>query len=392
MGVAAVSEAEQMAPPAQPGSPAGEGRGIALETLLDEFVESKQKGDGGNYARQAESVVGAFIEWAEQRDVVTVDDLSPRVMQSYAQRLSRRVASGSIAASTASTYWGVIRAWLEYAVAWNHLDTNPAALARVEAELPEPADSDDENSDTSEQFWSPEERTALCRHVDEQADRALDEDGLDAVAALRDRALVYLLGYSGVRGGEVLRDPNDDRRDGLRWSDVYLDAGYVLVRGKSQEMERASLPEQVRGPLSRWRRLFDPPTDEWPVFPTLHRPTLYAELGDDAFSEPPSKADLLRACADAGAVPPSLTTGGLRSLLQRLTDAAGIEPDGRHDYLTPHGARRGAGEVLYRNVSAEAAQRQLRHADPSTTSEMYSHIEAGEQADVATEAFEESDG
>jgi hypothetical protein len=31
-----------------------------------------------------------------------------------------------------------------------------------------------------------------------------------------------LLAYSGVRGGGILRDPNDEHRSGLRWRDVEL--------------------------------------------------------------------------------------------------------------------------------------------------------------------------
>lgn len=44
--------------------------------------------------------------------------------------------------------------------------------------------------------------------------------------------------------------------------------------------------------------------------------------------------------------------------------------------------------MLYRAFYAAAAQRALRHKDPATTSEMYSHIDATELAEDTSEAFE----
>ncbi|MFC6977016.1 tyrosine-type recombinase/integrase [Halomicroarcula sp. GCM10025709] len=90
-------------------------------------------------------------------------------------------------------------------------------------------------------------------------------------------------------------------------------------------------------------------------------------------------------------MPPSLTTSGVRSLLKRWTEEADI-PDldiDAGEYLTLHGARRGVGEKLYRERGAAAAQRTLRHADPSTTSQMYSHIEASELAEDNTDVFDD---
>jgi integrase len=87
-------------------------------------------------------------------------------------------------------------------------------------------------------------------------------------------------------------------------------------------------------------------------------------------------------------VPPALTTAGGRSILKRLTDAADVDvSDSPKDYLTLHGARRGVSEMYYREEGATAAQRALRHADPSTTSEMHSHIEASELSEVGSDVF-----
>jgi len=42
----------------------------------------------------------------------------------------------------------------------------------------------------------------------------------DPKAALRDRAIVVMLGGTGARGAELFADPKDEKRPGLRWSDV----------------------------------------------------------------------------------------------------------------------------------------------------------------------------
>jgi len=52
-----------------------------------------------------------------------------------------------------------------------------------------------------------------------------------------------------------------------------------------------------------------------------------------------------------------------------------------------YGARRGVGEKLYRELEVAAAQRTLRHADPKTTSEIYSYIETSENTENLTEVF-----
>ena len=56
----------------------------------------------------------------------------------------------------------------------------------------------------------------------------------------------------------------------------------------------------------------------------------------------------------------------------------------------PHGARRGAGEVLVRTSGHAAAARALDNYE-EVVREHYSHIEAGELADQMTDAFEEAD-
>ena len=90
--------------------------------------------------------------------------------------------------------------------------------------------------------------------------------------------------------------------------------------------------------------------------------------------------------------PPSLTTDGARSILRRLSDDSGVAIDHpKHDSLAPHGGRRGMGEVLVRAFGYTVAVRYLYNSEEMIR-ERYSHIEAGELGDVATEALAEFDG
>jgi hypothetical protein len=87
-----------------------------------------------------------------------------------------------------------------------------------------------------------------------------------------------------------------------------------------------------------------------------------------------------------------ITTDGPRSILKRLSEDAEIKIDHpKHDYLAPHGGRRGMGEVLVRAFGYTVAARYLDNSEEMVR-ERYPHIEAGELGDVATEALDEVDG
>ena len=99
---------------------------------------------------------------------------------------------------------------------------------------------------------------------------------------------------------------------------------------------------------------------------------------------------LIEVCVEVDIAPPSITTDAGRHVLKRLCEQAGIELDDDNEYLMPHGARRGAGEVLVRTSGHAAAARALDNSE-EVVREHYSHIEAGELAGQMTSAFEEAD-
>jgi integrase len=398
-----------------------------LQSSFERYLQDKGKGrggEGGNYRRNAARELDRFVEWAagERGDedwtgVVPEDadrepvfgDLDERVFREYARHLA---GDRGLKQNTVQTYYAYISAWCGWCVNEGYLEAHYAQRASATAPLPE----DDGRKPGDQQAWTPEQRHALTRHVEEQAREAIeayttlpdDVDPLEkqraryaALKAARDRTLVVVLAYTAVRVGELLQDPDDPRRRGVRWEDIDLEDGSMDVYRKKQQWDAASLPDPVISPLRNYRQLMDPPTERWPVFPTLDQRTLTGlvqeELADrgeqsDAIDERRDEyaRDLLLAL-DEDIRPPSITTGGARSILQRLTEAAEIDIDHpKHDYLAPHGGRRGMGEVLVRAFGYTVAARYLDNSE-EIVRERYSHIEAGELGDVATEALNDID-
>ncbi|WP_339106438.1 tyrosine-type recombinase/integrase [Haloterrigena salinisoli] len=353
--------------------------GKSLEKARNEFVDERD----GNYASNLEYVLDNWIDWTPDH-VRTLEDVSKRTMRNYAAHLKRRETADAISAPTARTYYNYVSALLNWGVETGTLVENPAEKTNAKKPLP----SGTTNS-SEQQFWQPEQRRAITEYVDERAREAIAADGTDAFEEVRDRAVIYTLAYTGVRGSEVLADSRHDDRNGLRWENVNLERGVITVFGKSQDEEEVGLTGQTIEPLRRLRTLVDPPSASWPVFPSRHPPSLYDAI-DSAGHEKPD-GDAWEYVCEHGIEPPSMSTSGARTLLKRLSEEAevpGLDLEGG-EYLTLHGARRGVGEALYREHGAQRAQRTLRHADPKTTSEMYAHIEASELGEDNTAVFDD---
>ncbi|RKD88874.1 site-specific integrase [Halopiger aswanensis] len=375
----------------------GSPQGKPLEDALDECLESKAS-SSPNYRQNLERVVTDWIGFCRDRDVETLEAVSQRLMGNYAGHLARRVEAGEsdaidggITASTAWTYYDYVSAFLTWAVKWDYLAENPAEKGPARESMPDRPSS----GEYERQYWQPAQRQAILEFVRRRVDSAYREPVAPTPILhkrLRDRAFVATIAYSGVRGGEIVKDPNDPRRTGISWTDVDLEAGTMWILGKNQEREPAQLPDQASTPLQRWYEAYDPPSDDWPVFPSLHVPTLSRKLGSELGSEERDRRTERRGywtvALEAGVEPSSITTEGARSVMRRLSAAADVPELEDGEYLKPHGARRGVGELLYKEKGHQRAQRTLRHADPKTTSQMYSHIEASELAEDNTEVFD----
>lgn len=399
-----------------------------LSDTFERYLQDKGKGrggKGGNYRRNVARELERFAEWttgergsddwtgigsSDSDREPTFEELDERVFREYARHLA---GDRGLKQNTVQTYYRYLSAWCGWCVNEGYLEAHYAQRASAMAPLPD----DDGRKPGDQQAWTSDQRHSLTRFVDEQARDAVEEfttlpeeiepferqrARYTALKATRDRALVFVLAYTAVRVGELLRDPNDPRRRGVRWEDLSLEDGSMDVYRKKQQWDAASLPDPVIGPLRSYQKLLDPPSERWPVFPTFDQRTLASlvreELADrgqrpDAIDEQRAAyaRDLLLALEE-DVCPPSITTDGARSIMHRLSKAADIAIDHpRHDYLAPHGGRRGMGEVLVRAFGYTVAARYLDNSEEMVR-ERYSHIEAGELGDVATEALDEIDG
>jgi integrase len=383
--------------------------GTPIADLVEPFLRDKGKGDigeSGNYRSDAARELTRFVAWLREEDLgrqPTFADLDERTFRRYARFLVGR----GTAKATTRTYYAYVSSFCGWAVDEGYLARHYANTSVARAPLPD----DDGRRSGDQQAWTPDHRDRLTRYVDEHADAAIDarsdaeteSDGSEyrSIRACRDRALVYLLAYTAVRGAEIFRASNDERRNGLHWNDVDLDAQSMTVFRKKQQWDDASIPAPVVHPLRMYKRILDPPTAEWPVFPTFHYPTLGQLVRDELAAQEytPAEIDTIRDAHERDLLvcreyaldpPPSITTHAARSRMKRLCEDAEIELDDRHGYLAPHGGRRGMGEVLVREFGYATAARYLDNSEQMVR-ERYSHIEAGEQADMATAALAESD-
>ncbi len=335
----------------------------ALEAYLEEIAVADPASSGaGTYAANAESILRRFVEWlAEEHDVARLEDLAVSHVRSYVEELRAHTSRGTYTESTARTYFAVVRAFLSWCVREGTLESNPATEPAATDALP-PAEA---TGARRSQLWTADQREALERFVRDRAIAAIDGDREDRLARLREYALVAMLAYGGVRGSELFRDPKDDRRTGATWADVDFYRGTIRVLGKSQRLEDVPLPAPARTPLRRYRVALDPPTNEWPLFPTRHAPSIAACVREALRDRGYDESSVEEICAAKTAVevareysiaPPAITTEGGRSILRRLCEEAAIDGD----YLKPRGARN-IEEGLYR-LDPTTAQDALAYA------------------------------
>lgn len=354
---------------------------------LKSAIHERLKGiESGKYRTNTEHVLTKFAQWLyQEREIDSLEDLSATDCRRYAQYLRDcvRDEEHTLSASSANTYYAYVRAFLGWCVRDGRMNTNPAAQNQATEELPE------DSNRPARQFWKERDRKALLAFVDTRVDKSFEDDSaVPQHRAYRDRALVYLLALSGIRGAEVFNAPEDERRNGLRWSDIDLKNGTLEVLGKSREYQHVPLPERVCTALERYKRVTEPPVNDAFVFPTEHAPSKYAAVRNqfEDCEKQLAEAGIDDVIHEHAIIVPSISTAGARNLMQRLCEEADLDIDG--EYLKPHGGRRGLGHELYSKGHAELAQTALRHSSIETTHEAYADIQATETAKRVDEVLD----
>jgi integrase len=393
---------------------------IPIEETFEPFLKDKSKGKdgtGGNYRRNVERELDNFKQWAEGSErsysgVVPDDedrkplmkDLTDSEFRKYARHLR---SERGLKANTAQTYYQYISSWCGWCEGEEYIQSHFADRARAKEPLPE---SDRKPGD--QQAWSQTQRNQITQYINKKGYETVDEyrsHDLDsserkairypAIRDARDRAFVNIIAYTAVRIGELLRDPNDPRRKGLIWDDVNLDEGTILVYRKKQDWDSIALSPAVSQSLERYYNVIEPPSGQWPVFPTFHQPTLSSLVNEELKRRGNSESEINQAqdsyshdlllALEENIIPKSTSTDGGRNILKKLSEEAGVEiDDPKHTYLAPHGGRRGLGEVLVQAKGYTVAARYLDNSEEMVR-KRYSHIEPGEMGDIITEAIED---
>ena len=321
---------------------------VAVVDAVDAYLQRKAVGDpdgrgAGTYASNAESILRRWADWLEaEHNVHSLFVLDVEHMHAYATELRTRVDRGEYTASTAGTYYAVVRAFLSWCVRGGILESNPAATDDATATLPTADDR------PCREYWTATQRRRLERYLRERtlAASTAPDNHDERCNRLREYAMVSLLAHSSVRGSELFSVPDDERRSGATWEDVDFYTGTIRVLGKSQRLEDVPLPGPARTPLRRYRVVFDPPANNWPLFPTRHAPSIARRVKNVLAERGYDDEEIDALCADATAselarehaiAPPAITTEGARSVLKRLCKDANVDVDG--NYLTPRGVR-----------------------------------------------------
>lgn len=358
-----------------------------LADAVDAYLRSKGKGSegaSGTYRRNAERELHRFAAFLADRGIENLGDVDATTLRRYVRS---ELTARDLAPRTVRKYYDYVSAWL----GWAQREGLVAEHYGIRESAREPLPDVDTRADGRQQTWRRDQRRALLSYLDDRAREAVEDRGTDAYAPLRDRALVALLAYSGLRGSELLANSEDDRREGAEWRHFADDFVGLDVLGKTQEWETRSIPPQARSALAQWAHALDP-EPEWPIVPTFHYPTLYEGLraaGHEDTDSLSGYADVFQAYRECDARPSAMTTDGARRLMQRLTDDADVDVD--DDYLKLHGARRGVGRVLALQQGADAAADQLGNS-VTVVEKRYSDVLASERAEKTGDAFAEHDG
>lgn len=158
--------------------------------------------------------------------------------------------------------------------------------------------------------------------------------------ALRNRALLLLLARLGLRSHEVV---------GLRLGDLDWQTGRLRVRGKGGREARLPLPQDVGDAILDY---------------------LKAE-------RPAAETDHVLLCCRAPIGP--LTTSGVRDVVGRAIESAGVETPGRGPHLLRHSL---ATRLLREGAALDTIGALLRHRDVDTTA-LYAKVDVALLRQVA---------
>lgn len=192
---------------------------ITLDGLLNTWLNNLKAADRSpKTAMRYGGVVRRFLAWyeAEERRLITLNDLTPIALVSYRSYLQKKWAP-----ATVNVHVAALRAWCQWLIENEYLVENPAIslklVGQVQSDAPEPLSN-----------------TAV---------NALLREARRGRHGKRDQAIVQMLLQTGMRIGEC---------QALHWQNVTLKErkGIVLIRsGKGNKSRTVPLNSSIRSAL-----------------------------------------------------------------------------------------------------------------------------------------------
>lgn len=286
-----------------------------METLrrwLDRFCTAKTAaGRSERTVRWYREQIERYLDWIEARpENARVDPWQPDTVEDF---LAGQRAKG-LKPATVSARYRALSAWCGWLVARKHLAESPMTIIERPAVRREPV--------------------AYVRLTEFQ--RLYGAVAGDSWGDYRDRALLLLMFWSGLRVSEVV---------GLNVGDVDTAARLVTIReAKSGEGRIVPCPPQL-GPVV--------------LGYLMRRPPLPGHV---------DQATLFVSNDGAGHVRGALTVHGVRLMLRRRCERADVR------WLNPHAFRHGfAMEFLNAGMDMSAVSKALGHSNEQITAAVYAH-------------------
>lgn len=279
-----------------------------IRKWLERFCVAKTAaGRSSRTVRWYRDQVAHYLDWVERR---SADPWSPETVEDF---LAAERAKG-LKPATVSARYRALSAWCGWLVGRKYLAESPTALVERPRIQREPV--------------------AYVKLA--EFDRLYTAVAGEAWGDYRDRALLLLLFWSGLRVGEVVA---------LRVGDVDAAARLVTVRtAKSGEGRIVPCAPQLGPAVLGY---------------LMRRPPLPASL---------DPATLFVSNDGGGQVRGALTHHGVRIMLRRRCAAAGVR------WLNPHAFRHGfAMEFLNAGMDMSAVSKALGHSSEQITAAVYAH-------------------
>lgn len=242
----------------------------------------------------------------------------------------------------------VLRGVAKHAIARGELATNPAATLRL---------------------------PPIVADADEEVRRVLSLGQLRVLLAgterLRIRTMLRAAGEAGLRRGEVI---------GLRWTDVDTAGRRLQVRRAVWQPTSRSGPKVVKTTKGRRARAVAITTEFAAELEAWRTEAVLAGAAFEGYVWP------------ARGTTEPMGRGTPNQALRRVCERVGLVDDQGRALVTFHGMRHTAASLmLAAGVPLIVVSRQLGHADPRITAQVYAHLIEDAQLDAAAAAFSDPD-